>query len=405
MSNPRFEHHATFARTPDNFVLSVLSKRTYRWNTSGSVVPTEVQAPLALDIEHERRSDRNGEVVVQGRDVWPLKTATDVIVTGRAHAPRGDAVTQLPVEVHIGQRSKRVLAFGPRFVERRASGRIAFSAPVSVHSVELSWWNAYGGIDPMIVPRGLDDTPIFAGRPIIELFPGAYPRNPSGTGYLITDTPQLLDGLTLPQLEDPAHLLTPESMLVRDPSAWWRRPMPACFGWCHSLWFPRVLHCGGKPYHLPASMPSRELELGRIDEAELASTEPRGPDVRMTNEAAPDMIMPFLRGDESIRLIGMAQRGEQSFRLTPERPALRVVIDGADVAPQTTAMHTLAIDAEAQQFYIVQSTRFVVPDNLAADLSAGSPLEEIVPRCEIIVDGQALERDRWPDAADRSESP
>jgi hypothetical protein len=405
-TDSRFQNHAAFARTADHFVLSVLSKRTYAWNAAGAVGAASTQRPMALDISHERRSDRNGEVVVQGRDVWPLKAATDVVVTGHAHAPRGDAVTQLPVEVSVGQRSRRVIAFGPRFVERRAHGRLAFSPPIAVQSVELSWWNAYGGIDPMVLPEGLHDTPIFAGRPVLELFPGAYPRNPSGTGYMINDTKELLDGLTLPQLEDPTQLLTPNDLLVHEPASWWRRPLPAAFGWCHSLWFPRVLRCGGKPYHLPNSVPPgelRERELGRVTDADLAVGAPRAPDLRMTNEAAPDMIMPYLRGDETIRLTGMSAHGEQLFRLPAMQPNVSVWIDGETLPVLTSAIHTLAIDAEAREFYLVHSTRFVVPNELAADLSVEVPLDDAVARCRVEIDGHPLDRNQWSDAAERNE--
>jgi hypothetical protein len=400
---PPYSSFATFAQTPDgDFLLSVLCKRTYRWTMSGDVGWADEQQPLTHDIELTARGDRNGEVVTQGRDAWPLKRATDVVVMGHAHSPGEAPVPRLDVGVSIGAQRRQIVAIGRRFVEYRGRGQIAFSPPAPFTSVKVSWWNAYGGIDPMVLPRGLDDTPMFMGRPTIELFPGAYPRNPSGTGYMIEETASLLDGLALPLLEQPTQLLTPDTFLVRDPKQWWRRPPPAGFGWCHSLWFPRILHCGGKPYHMPPPPGPgtivNEFALGIIEAQELSAATTRFPSPRLTNEAAPDMILPFLAGDEIVRLQGFSPRGEQGFRLPHERPQVRARADGVELASLGCHIHTLAIDADAREFYLLFSTRFAVGGELEIDLIAQAEIDEVVPRCEVRVDDRALGRDEWPSA-------
>jgi hypothetical protein len=396
--------YVAFARTSDAYVLSVLCKRSYRWDKEGRVRPATEPCALSLDEVHARRDDRNGALVVQGRDVWPLKAATDVIVTGHAHAPDGRPVSKLDVSVSVGRRERRIVAFGPRFVEYRGRTTPAFSAPERFSSVEVSYWNAYGGIDPMVLPRGLDDTPSFAGKPTLELFPGSYPRNPSGCGYLIEPTRELLDGLELPQLEDPAHLLTPDTLLVREPAKWWRQPLPAAFGFCHALMFPRVVHCGGRPYHMPeqsdelAQMP--ELELGALSLEALIDKEARHPNLRMTQEAAPHMIMPFLNGDEPVKLSGFSAHGAHEFLVPSDRPNMQLRVDGSDVEQTGACIHSLVIDADNQTFYLVHSGRFVAPQDLAADISDGAPIEAVVARCEAKVDGQVLSREQWPAPAD-----
>ena len=400
MTKQLFQSYATFARTPEGFVLSVLTKRSYGWSANGLVHGLGEQPPLCRDITRADRDDRNGQIVTQGRDVWPLKPATDVIVTGHAHAPAGTSVRELPIEVRVGAHSRRIIALGPRFVERRSSGRITFSQPEPLQSVELSWWNAYGGIDPMVLPRGLSDTPVFAGKPTLELFPGAYPRNPSGTGYLIRATPALLDGLTLPQLEDPEQRLTPETLLVDDPKGWWKRPLPAGFGWCHALWFPRIIHCGGKPYHWPLGSELsavREAQLGLLSGADEAG-EIEGPSLHMTNEAAPGMILPYLKGDEPVELVGVSREGALRFVLEAEQATINAQVDAQGLRELQSVIHTLAVDADKRQLYIVRSTRFLVPDAMQVDLSAELPLDDAIARTCVTVDGLELTREHWPDS-------
>jgi hypothetical protein len=401
MTSSPLTDFGTFARTDDAYVVSILSKRTYRWNEEGRVRLADEQLPLALDIEHAEREDRNGQIVVQGRDVWPLKAATDVIVTGHAHADR--AVTELAIAVSVGERERRIVALGQRYVEYRGPGNLWFSAPEPFSTLEVSFWNAYGGIDPMVLPRGLDDTPAFAGKPTVELFPGAYPRNPSGCGYLIEPTPDLLNGLMLPTLEDPAQRLTPDNIVSRDARQWWRLPLPAAFGYCSALWFPRVVHCGGRPYHLPDgahadSVP--EVQLGGLNAQALTDPEARYPNSRMTQEAAPHMIMPFLRGDELVKLVGFSPRGEQRFGLPAERPQVALQVDGKAIDPMASCLHTLAIDADRRTLTLVHSTRFRASTALAEDLSDQPDLDQVVARCEATVDGRRLEREQWPVASD-----
>jgi hypothetical protein len=256
-------------------------------------------------------------------------------------------------------------------------------------------------MDPFVLPRGVEDTPAFLGKPVLELFPGAYPRNPCGLGYLIAETPALLDGLCLPLLEDPRQRLTPETLLVGDPAAWGQRPPPAAFGWWHALWFPRIVHAGGKPYHLPASREPRgpvlrEVALGLIESEQLDDPEQRFLRPRWTSEAAPELSLPFLRGDERVRLGGFDVLGEQEFQLPSERPRVTVEVDQIRLVPGPPLLHTLAIDADRKQFYVLFSMRCTLPEGFGMDVASGEPLGDLIGRCKVEIDGQVLERDGWP---------
>jgi hypothetical protein len=250
------------------------------------------------------------------------------------------------------------------------------------------------------LPKGLDDTPLLVGKPILELFPGAYPRNPCGTGYLVEETAQYLDGLTLPQLEDPASLLRPETFLLRDPTQWWRCPAPAGFGWCNALWYPRILHTGGRPYYLPPPSAAAAPAATREPEGDdlLPSPEPGepSPSLALTNEAAPELVLPYLDGDETIGLTGFGTRDPQRFRLPRERPKVQAQADGIELAELECRIHTLAVDADKGEFYVLYSNRFEIPDDLAADLSAGLVRADVLARCHVRVDGYPLGPEDWP---------
>jgi hypothetical protein len=403
-----WQSYGTFARTSDAFMLSVLCKQSYRWDARGKCTPLEEQPPLALDIEHTTREDRNGELLSQGRDVWPLKLGTDVIVTGHARVPGGGSARSLEVGVQIGDVQREIVALGPRYVEYRGPGSLAFSEPARFSEVDVSWWNAYGGMDPFVLPQGIEDTPAFLGKPVLELFPGTYPRNPCGLGYLIAETPELLDGLSLPLLEHPAERLTPETLLGRDARAGGRRPPPAAFGWCHALWFPRIVQGGGKPYHLPATEERdgavlRELALGLLDTAQLEDPEQRFLRPRWTNEAAPELILPFLRGDENVRLRGFDVLGEQQFQLPRERPRVQVEVDDVPIVAAAALLHSLVINADRKQFYLLFSIRHTLPETFAIDMASGEPLDDLLGRCRVGIDGQPLEREQWPASPEAEE--
>jgi hypothetical protein len=408
VAQPRYQSFATIARTEDRFVLSVLCKRSYQWDRAGTVTAADEQLPLSHDIVHAERDDRNGQLLVQGRDTWPLKDGTDVIVTGHARCPGRQLLTELLVGVRVGEHQSTLVALGPRFLEKRTTGW-TFSAPTLFSEVELSWWNAYGGMDPMVLPRGLEDTPRSMGKPVVELFPGTYPRNPAGTGYLITPNPALHDGLVLPQLEDPEQRLTPHLLRV-DRTQWWRWPRPKAFGWLHSLWFPRVLHFGGRPYHLPECLENDPLPREAIPIEvkrgvlpldvwlQACRRKPGGAltmNARMTREAAPELCLPFLRGDETVQLEGMSTAGPMTFRLPNELLEVAAWGDGKALREPEYRLHTLAIDADRQQFYLLHSVRFTLPDELALDLTEpdGDP---VLPRCRVLVDGQELGPQQWP---------
>lgn len=406
-----FLPHITLALTQQGYVLSVLAKKTYTWH--GRTVKTADEAlPIADDIVVEENSNRNSQVVTQGRDTWPIKVATDIVLRARAWPVHGRAMTTMGVAISVGRYQKKAVVFGHRYTEL-VNGSFRFSQPENIESVELSYWNAYGGMDPTVFPSTIDKTPIFAGKPVLELCPGTYPRNPAGTGYLIHPTPEILDGMELPCIEDMDNLLTPSSLLTPDPSLWWQKPLPAGFGWMHPLTFPRSVHCGATPFYSP-TVESVQRHLGRITSPDLknhiaevsmglieAEQLERQPlvsplNLRMTSEASPGLIVPFLTGNEDVRISGCDPYGEILFTLPNERPRVDALCENKSLGSGSAFLHTLCIDTENKNFYMLWSIRFLIPTQVWENWPEDPQVDDIAPAFTVRLDDTTLPREAWP---------
>ena len=90
-------------------------------------------------------------------------------------------------------------------------------------SLPIRYERAYGGRDE----HSVADIPFH------------YPRNPMGTGVVLRDAAMWWTD-SLPNVEDPDDLLTPERVIMEAPERWpLQPPLPAGFGWRQRNWFPR----------------------------------------------------------------------------------------------------------------------------------------------------------------------
>jgi hypothetical protein len=167
------------------------------------------QQPVALADEYWGEAATTS-LRVPGQAHLP-KPGTDVIVIGDACAPGGRPVTELGVELCVGDRHKRVHVWGDRaWVE--AGRHVQPSRPRPFERVPIVWERAYGGI----------------GRAAAE------PRNPVGAGFLGDRQPEELVGQLVPNVDDPAEPLTYAG----------QTPRPAGFAAIAPSWQPRVAHAG-----------------------------------------------------------------------------------------------------------------------------------------------------------------
>ena len=249
-----------------------------RLDASGIPAPAEEQVPPVLADEHH--GDPAASSIRVPSDMSLVKPATDVLLLGTAFAPRGRPAEWMDVTVSVGRLRKIVRVFGDRFWRSGAGGHAA-TAPRPFERVPLVWERAYGGTDQARdQPRG-------------------EARNPVGAGFRAPDGEKPLDGLPLPNLEDPY-----------DPvRSWKQQATPAAFAPVAPAWEPRRSRAGtydeawqkGRAPYLPKDFDPAFFQL------------------------APDGLVAsgYLQGGERVEVTGATPDGGLRFRL----PVLRVEVD------------------------------------------------------------------------------
>ncbi|WP_224372269.1 DUF2169 family type VI secretion system accessory protein [Hyalangium versicolor] len=199
------------------------------------------------------------------------KPSTDVVVVGNAMAPHSKSVTELDVHVQVGPVRKQLKVFGLRVWFRGALG-MALTAPRPFQSVPLRWEYAYGGMDTSN-PKKL----------------AREPRNPVGRG-VVADTDTLLHKPG-PQIEDPSELISSART----------RPAPTGVGALGPQFEPRARYAGTYDDRWQKErMPLPPLDF----------------DKRFFQVAAPGLVSPsYLRGGESVVLVGLCEGGPLEFEL------------------------------------------------------------------------------------------
>lgn len=398
---PDLTYQATLIETDRRGAIVVLCKQHYLYEAAyRRLVPdSPFYQPMIDDYVYETHDARNGRLLRHGRDTWPVKAGTDVIVEGHACAPQGRPISAMRVHVRVGEVVRSVHVMGDRYAYRAGSA-IRFSEPEPFERVSLDWWNAYGGVDPHFLPRNLDDTPMLMGTPIVELFPGAYPRNPMGVGYVI-EPKGFFDEMLLPNVEDPKAMLAPESLFVGDPRLWWRRAAPAGFGWMASMTFPRCVHAGYRPYHVPAEgdLPRLpEVLDGRL-EASLFSLPQTQLSLnrRLTTEGAPGMVFSSIPGNTVVQIDGMTPDAALAFRLPPGPPEVTLHATRTGRRYEGAArLHTVHVRPDDARVNLVWATTFPLSDGETRALGGDIDLDEFSAEYVAHVDRVALGREHWP---------
>jgi hypothetical protein len=215
-----------------------LVKFTYQIK-GATAVPSQPE-PLRFDFWSDEKLEPR---FPPGSDYWLDKQFSDVVIRGSAFAPAGRPTPSMFVAAQVGRVVKRIAVFGKRLVEW-SQGNPRPSRPEPFAEMPLLYQNAYGGLDNRVpIPAQLEQGYMRTAALGMQFdHPGLYPRNPVGKGYLVLPDP--IDGVELPNLEDPTDLLTAERLITRKPELWYRQPLPWCFEWTVGLSFPRYLFMG-----------------------------------------------------------------------------------------------------------------------------------------------------------------
>jgi hypothetical protein len=324
-----------------NPVFSLLVKRTYDIVPEKPATRAAEDKPLTPIDQYYDMGDPQTSTVRFEADLAPFKPMTDVVFVGKAMAPGGQPVTSMDVGIQVeGAGAKIVRVYG----ERRAlprGGKLVFTEPKPFTEMELRYDNAYGGQDKQALPEG----------------PFRYPRNDMGKGLILKWRKGLEEGLELPNLEDPADLLTPEGLLLQVPEAWPRAPMPQSLGWYPRTGYPRAFYAGALPPYIETGTMTKEEFLGLIwkDHIVLArKMKLPGFHVRFLMGASQGLSFPYLRGDETLRLRGLTSEGMLRFLLPGPGgiPSLRLDI-GKGMQTLDPVLHTVQIRGEERQIDLV----------------------------------------------------
>ena len=333
----------------------VLVKQTFA--IQGGHCALAAPEPLLHDWRDESQEPR----LRPGTDFWPFKERTDFVVRGAAYATGGTPRSAMMVSARIGNIRKRVAVFGKRTIAWTAGGSPLIDDPEPFTSMPMTWANAYGGVDRRVRPAGAVDFPELLSAALDYDHPGAYPRNPFGKGYLVLPGPAA--DAEMPNVEDPGDLLTAERLVIGDPRAWYRQPLPACLDWMHPLMFPRYLwFSAGTDAWFPApddeTMP--EVRMGLLPRGYRAE-QGEGVDPRFYQEAPLGLALSSVVGDEELSIEGMhPDRPAMTFRLPGPPPRVVFTVEGKPVVPPVRT-HSIIVEPVAERVSLVYGATVELP--------------------------------------------
>ena len=314
------------------YILSVLLKRTFEILPGRVCQPApEDRALLPADVFWD--APNNSSVRFE-TDFIPYKPGTDVVLNGTVYAPGGAPTTACDVMLSVGGRMRTIVAIGDRKAAFNDGGTPRFTDPTPFTTMDLRYERAYGGTDVYSDPAAAL----------------AFPPNPLGRGFVIKNTADALDGLPLPNMEDPTAFLTPEQLCVGDYRQWTTRALPAGFGWVPKTWLPRAQLVGVLPRDRAV-----EQEL-RKTYAQLLPPDQREPymkhgfrdmDFAFFNGASPGFVFESLAPGEAVATENLAPEGQLVFRLPKLTPRLGLDIGSGLELPEV-ALHTVMIDMDAR---------------------------------------------------------
>ncbi len=292
---------ATMVLLPDQKgidTLFVMVKASFNIGPNWTLLTAQIP-PVEADVYW---AEPDSSSVRYASDFHIGKPCSDIVMMGLACAPGRRSVNYLDVSLSVGQVSKTIRVFGDRHWQ---NGLV--SEPVPFETMPMVYERAFGGVH-------LVDNRIESGEM----------RNPLGCGFCGGRSQTEMDGVPLPNLEDPGFLISQLSDM----------PPPACFGFSAPGWKPRLCYSG------------------TYDEAWQTQRAPFLPedfDCRFFNMAHPDMIYPgYLSGGEAVSISGMHPNGEINFNL-PRVELISQFKLGDQIDSESFNLETLIIEPNLLQ--------------------------------------------------------
>lgn len=297
-------------------------KATFSLGDHGLITIAEQQESVQF-IDTYLNEPATSSTLFESDGAW-FKPATDIVVIGSAFAPEGGATT-FTARIDFGPLSKRLAVFGDRHWSYSTLTGTSISEPERLSEIPLCWERCFGGSD-------------LAGNQTVW-----EPRNPIGTGFCAVKRAEKLNGLPLPNFEDPSSSIR----------RWDDRPTPHGLGFVGRSWQPRVRHAG---------------TYDAVWQRTRMPIPPADFDYRFFNGAAPGLVFPgYVRGGEMVQASNLSPRRFESFTL----PSLDVVFRGvARRAPFEIEgrADTVLLDFRKSRVIITYRAKYSVFQNEPADL-------------------------------------
>ena len=335
---PKASHIVLPGQDPSGqYILSVLVKRTYDI-VDGTACRRAGKDQKIHTADVPYGDPLNSSIKFES-DFVPFKLATDIVVNAKCYAPGGRAVTHLMASVRVGNVQKDVVVIGDRVCRYQAGQLPWFSDPQPFTEIQMVYERAYGGTDIYSDPK----------------VPCSYIRNPMGTGFAVENKHKSIDGLSLPNLEDPTNLLRPDNFCCGHFMHWERQPMPAGFGWWAKNWAPRCRLAGVLPADRATERELRQAfaqVLPPDQKKQYLENELPSMNFRFFNGASPGLTLPFLKGVETIECQNLTQEGRLSFDLPGEQPILGLDI-GEGIQQPEVVLQTVMVQLEERKVDLV----------------------------------------------------
>jgi hypothetical protein len=288
---------AEIAVLPDRFgidTLYVVVKATVMLRPTLTLA--EVQVPPTLADEYY--DDPVTSSLKYGSEMHLGKIGTDVLLIGSAWAPDKRPLTRLQVGMSVGGRQKTILVTGDR-VWRDGHP----SSPQPFESIPLVWERAFGGLHR-------DGEKVAAEE-----------RNPVGCGFAGGRSSSDMEGLMVPNLEDPSAPLQQIG----------QKSTPSCFAPIAPSWLPRRTYAGTY---------DERWQRGR------APYLPDDFDPRFFQCAVPEFAFDrYLQPGEAVQAVGVMPDGPIAFTVPPSHLSVAVTIAGATHTPPAN-LETLSIEPD-----------------------------------------------------------
>lgn len=318
-------------------VLSVLFKRTYDIIPRGPCTRAAVDVKLYPGDMHYD-GPMNSSVKYES-DFVPWKTATDVVFNGTAYAPDNRPTQQMIASLSIGMVTKRLYIVGDRTCTFRPFADPGITKPVPFTEMDIRYERAFGGVD--IYSHSTVQYPC--------------PRNHLGRGFIVKNKRRTVEGLQLPNIEDPDQILHPGNICCGDMKNWSLQPVPQGLGWYFKCWQPRAALAGIMPADRAVEQELRQAYTRVIPESQRALYEQTAlPSMDFTffNGASPGLAVPFLNGDEKVHCVNLSPERDLSFQLPGNRPFLNIDVGLGEQQPECF-LHTVMIRMEERQIDLV----------------------------------------------------